>query len=141
MSSIWICVNASCIAVFLNLTVISEPNAAAYASENAEDVDFLFAVGNRIIEESCRSDSPYSQCLGQSGIKCEKGMRLGLEQCVVQLIDDVPNLDVDPKSLGTDNQTPFHKLGENMGLCLVEQHLDSTGIDKEKANECLNKND
>lgn len=130
-------VKVSRCAALLLLALVWGPNATACASEKNEKMDFLFAAGERIIRESCRSDSTYSQCVGQSGIKCEKTMRLGLDQCVKQFVDIVPDLDVDPKSFGNDDQTPYHTLGEKMGRCLAERHLGSLGIE-EAADDCLN---
>lgn len=123
-----------CVTLFLVVTW--GPIAMANASENEEKTEFLYTAGEKIIREICRSDNMYSQCVGQTEIECEKSMRLSLDECVTQLIDLVPDLDVDPKSFGNDNQTPYHILGEKMGLCLTDRHVSSLGLEKEAINDC-----
>jgi len=137
MSSRIVGVGRSRITAIIFLTVLSGAEAPACASENEEKAEFLIGVGERIIEESCRSDNIYSQCIGQSGTECERAMRLGFSQCVEKFIDSVPDLSIDPKSLGDNNQTPYHKLGEDFGQCLAEEHLKSLAKDKDRAYECL----
>lgn len=139
MSPLIMHIRAARIAALLFLPVILGTNITACASESKEETEFVFGLGERIIEESCRSDNIYSQCVGQSGTSCENSMRLGLDQCAKQFIDFVPDLDVDPKSLGSGSDTPYHKLGEKLGRCLIERHLDSIGIDKEMANNCFDR--
>ena len=121
----------------LILTALWGQYATARASEKINETDFLFALGERIISESCQRDSIYSQCIGQSGTKCENGMLSGLDKCVKQLTGTVPDLDVDPRLLGDDKSNPYYTLGQDMGLCLTDGHLDSIDKDRESVYDCL----
>jgi len=114
------------------LAAIPHASERTYASESDERLEFLSAAGERIIEESCRPENIYSQCVGQSGDKCEQDMRSGLDHCIEQYINSVPDLNKDPKEL----EAQFHTLGENLGLCLAELHFELIGIDKNTVYTC-----